>query len=122
MQWWMFGLAITDFILIALLVIVVFFVIQGFFLGVGLGFVNGKNKDINTTFFTSLLMALVIWIPCVGCFIAWYFITSRHKVGWIDALIAWILGGIIAIITIVVLIFALGLGGIFAVIIATLIP
>ena len=70
MQWWMFGLAITDFILIALLVIVVFFVIQGFFLGVGLGFVNGKNKDINTTFFTSLLMALVIWIPCVGCFIA----------------------------------------------------
>lgn len=122
MQWWTFGLALADLLLLALIVIVVFFVVQGFFLGIGLGFVKGKNREIGSTFFTSLLMALVIWIPCIGCFIAWYFIKSRHNVGWIDALIAWILGGIVAIVVVIAIIFMLGFSAIFAAILGALWP
>jgi hypothetical protein len=115
------GLAITELILIVLLFIIVQFIIQGFFLGIGLGFVHGKNTNIGSTFGTALLMALFGWIPCLGCFISWYFIKSRHEVGWGEALAAWILGGIISflvIIAIMMFVFA----GIWAALLGGLIP
>ncbi len=96
-------------------------IIQGAFLGIGLGFVNGRNREIGTTFVTALLMSLVIWIPCLGCILAWYFIKSRHEVGWGGALIAWILGGIIQFI-VMILLFIFVFGSIFAAIIAGLLP
>ncbi len=109
--WWTFGLAIETFLVLLVIVLVVYFLIQGFFLGIGLGFVKGKNRDISSTFVTTLLMTCVIWIPCLGCILAWYFIKSRHHVGWIDALIAWVLGAIVALVVIVAIAFAFGLGG-----------
>ena len=115
------GLGLTSVVLLFFLVIIVSFIIQAIFLGIGLGFVNGENRDLSSTFVTSLLMALVIWIPCLGCFIAWYFIKSRHNVGWGGALIAWLLGAIIQfLVTIAIVIFFFG--AMWAAILGGLIP
>lgn len=106
---WLFNIGITTIILLIVLIFIVNLIIQGFFLGIGLGFVNGQNRELGTTFVTALLISLVIWIPCLGCFIAWYFIKSRHEVGWGGALAAWLLGAIIQIIVmILLLIFVFG--------------
>ena len=78
-----------------------------------LGFVNGSNRELGSTFVTALLMGLVGWIPCIGCFISWYFIKSRHDVGWGGALAAWILGAIIMAI-VVFAILMIFFGAIFA--------
>lgn len=117
----LFGMGFTTIIMLIFLWFIISFLIQGIFLGIGLGFVNGQNRELSSTFVTALLMALVIWIPCLGCFIAWYFIKSRHEVGWGGALIAWILGGIIQfIVMIALLIFVFG--GVWAIIMGGLIP
>lgn len=118
---WLIGLGITNLLLIIFLLIIINLIIQGIFLGIGLGFVKGQNREIGTTFVTALLMSLVIWIPCLGCFIAWYFIKSRHEVGWGGALIAWLLGAIImAIVFIAIMIFAFS--AIWAAILGGLLP
>ena len=106
---------ILDFALIIGLIFVIMLVVQGIFLGIGLGFVNGSNRELGSTFMTALLMSLVGLIPCVGCFISWYLIKTRHNVGWGGALAAWLLGGIIMIIVIlaIVLMFFGGLLAIF---------
>jgi hypothetical protein len=92
-----------DFVLIFGLIIILSIVIQAVFLGIGLGFVNGTNRELSSTFVTALMMGLVTWIPCLGCILAWYFIKTRHGVGWGGALAAWILGGIIMGIVLLVL-------------------
>ncbi|MGY5858876.1 MAG: hypothetical protein RTU63_05865 [Candidatus Thorarchaeota archaeon] len=110
---------ITSLLLIFGLIMIVGIVIQAIFLGVGLGFVNGENRELGTTFVTALLMGLVGLIPCVGCFISWYLIKTRHNTSWGGALVAWLLGGIIMIVVIFVIILTffsgifalLGLGG-----------
>ena len=118
---WLIGLGIMNLVIIAVLFIIINLIIQGIFLGIGLGFVNGQNRDLSSTFVTALLMSLVIWIPCLGCFIAWYFIKSRHEVGWGGALVAWLLGAIImAIVFIAIMLFAFG--SIWAAILGGLIP
>ena len=100
-----FGLALLDIVLIFGLIIIVGIVIQAIFLGIGLGFVNCENRELGTTFVTALLMGLVGWIPCLGCILSWYFIKSRHNVGWGGALVAWILGAIIMFIVIIAIVF-----------------
>ncbi|TFG27971.1 hypothetical protein EU527_17895 [Candidatus Thorarchaeota archaeon] len=119
---WIFALFTAQILLLLVLFIVIYFIIQGFFLGIGLGFVNGKNRNIGSTMVTALLMTLVIWIPCLGCILAWYFIKSRHDVGWIDALIAWILGAIVALVVVIAIAFAFGMGGALMGILTGLIP
>ena len=95
---------IFDFVLIIGLIIIVALVIQAIFLGIGLGFVNGDNRELGSTFVTALMMSLVIWIPCLGCILSWYFIKSRHNVGWGGALAAWILGAVIMFIVILAIV------------------
>jgi hypothetical protein len=121
LQPWLFGLTLEMILLLIFLMFILNLIIQGIFLGVGLGFVNGRNREIGTTFVTALLMSLVIWIPCLGCILAWYFIKSRHEVGWGGALIAWILGGIVQVIVMILLVMFV-FGSIFAAIIAGLLP
>ena len=110
-----------DILLLFALIIVVGIVVQAIFLGIGLGFVNGTNRELSTTFVTALLMGLVSWIPCLGCILSWYFIKSRHGVGWGGALAAWILGGIIMGIVLVVL-FMTVFAGLIAAIMGGLLP
>ena len=95
---------ILDFVLVFGLIIIVAIVIQGIFLGIGLGFVNGSNREIGSTFVTALMMGLVAWIPCLNCILGAYFIKTRHDVGWGGAIVAWLLGGIIMIIVVAAII------------------
>jgi len=104
---------IFDFVLIFGLIMLVGIVIQAIFLGIGLGFVNGENRELGSTFVTALLMGLVSVIPCLGCIISWYLIKSRHNTSWGGALVAWLLGGIIMAVVLVVIILAF-FGGILA--------
>jgi len=112
-----FGLALLDIILIIGLIVIIAIVVQAIFLGIGLGFVNGDNRELGTTFVTALLMSLVIWIPCLGCILAWYFIKSRHNVGWGGALVAWLLGAIIMVVVLLAILFLM-FGTLFATIFA----
>ena len=100
---------LAGFVTIIIIVIVVFLVIYGLFLGIALGFVNGENRNLGTTFVTALGIALLGWIPILGCIISWYLIKTRHEVGWGGAIIAWLLTAIIAIIVIFAVIFAFGI-------------
>ena len=93
-----------DFVLVIGLIIVISIVIQGIFLGIGLGFVNGSNRELGSTFVTALMMGLVSWIPCLNCILGAYFIKTRHSVGWGGAFAAWILGGIIMIIVVLAIV------------------
>ncbi len=97
---WMDLLLSSSGIIIIVLVIVILFVINGVFLGIALGFVNGRNRALGDTFVTAILIACVSWIPCLGCILSLYFIKSRHSTGWGGAIIAYILTGIIAFIVI----------------------
>ena len=119
---WLIGLFTAEVLLLILIFIIIYFVIQGFFLGIGLGFVHGKNRNIGSTMVTALLMALVIWIPCIGCILAWYFIKSRHDVGWLDALIAWILGAVVAVLVLIAIAMTFGLSGVLFGLLSGLIP
>ncbi len=100
---------ITGFATLIIIVIVVFLIVYGLFLGIALGFVNGENRNLGTTFVTALGIALLGWIPILGCIISWYLIKTRHEVGWGGAIIAWLLTAIIAAIVIFVVMFAAGL-------------
>ena len=94
---------------IILVVIIVFLLVYGLFLGIALGFVNGENRNIGTTFVTALGIALLGWIPILGCIISWYLIKTRHEVGWGGAIVAWLLTFIIAIIVIFVILLVGGI-------------
>ncbi|MCK4566536.1 MAG: hypothetical protein KAU48_04425 [Candidatus Thorarchaeota archaeon] len=118
---WIFTLGITNLLIFIAIFVIVGTIIQAIFLGIGLGFVNGKKRNLGTTFVTALMMSLVLWIPCLGCILAWYFIKSRHDVGWGGALVAWILGAIVQIIVLMAIMF-LFFGAIFAAIMGGIIP
>ena len=105
MQWEPFIAALGVIGLVLVLVFVVFLLINAVFLGIALGFVNGKNRDLGTTFVTSLLNALVSVIPCIGCILALYFIKTRHDLGWGGAIAAYILTFVIAIVVIIAILF-----------------
>lgn len=118
---WIFTLGLTEIVMIVAIFVIVGAIVQAIFLGIGLGFVNGRNRELGTTFVTALMMTIVSWIPCLGCILAWYFIKSRHEVGWGGALAAWILGAIVQIIVLLAILF-LFFGGIFAAMMAGIIP
>jgi len=105
---WIIAL-IAGFATLVIVVIVVFLIIYGLFLGIALGFVNGENRELGSTFVTALGIALLGWIPILGCIISWYLIKSRHEVGWGGAIIAWLLTAIIAIIVIFAITMLLGI-------------
>ena len=119
---WIFTLlGSADGIILIAIFLIVGIIIQAIFLGIGLGFVNGRNRELGTTFVTALMMTIVLLIPCLGCILAWYFIKSRHDVGWGGALAAWILGAIVQILVLLAIMF-LFFGGLFAAIMAGLLP
>ena len=90
-QWWMFGLAITELLIVLVLIIVISLIIYTVF----------------------LKMALIGWIPIIGCILSCVVISSRHSTGFIIALIVWLIAGLIGlIITVLIVVFIIGLIGI----------
>ncbi len=118
---WILTLGINNLFMLIAIFVIVGIIIQAIFLGIGLGFVNGRNRELGTTFVTAIMMSLVLWIPCLGCILAWYFIKSRHDVGWGGALIAWILGAVVQILVVIGIMF-LFFAPLFAAIMAGLLP
>ena len=118
---WIFALGITNLMILVAIFFIVGVLIQAIFLRIGLGFVNGRNRELGTTFVTALMMTIVLLIPCLGCILAWYFIKSRHDVGWGGALVAWILGIIVMILVLFAILF-LFFGSILAAILGGLLP
>ncbi|MFW9918097.1 MAG: hypothetical protein ACFFED_00700 [Candidatus Thorarchaeota archaeon] len=100
-----FALLLGSLGLIIVLVVVIGIIINALFLGIALGFVNGENRELGTTFVTALLSAIVTVIPCLGCILAWYFIKTRHELGWGGAIAAWILTFIIEAIVLFAIVF-----------------
>ena len=102
-----FGTLVTILVILAIVLLMV----NGIFLGIALGFVNGKNRELGDTFMTSLLICVSSLIPCLGCILGLYFIKTRHDIGWGGAIIAYILTALIAIVVVfaILLIFFLPL-------------
>ncbi|MFX1368473.1 MAG: hypothetical protein ACFFAY_07755 [Promethearchaeota archaeon] len=99
---------------------IVFIIVSVISLGWALNFVGGKNTDFGSTLISAILMGvLTAFIPCLGCIIALYLLTLRHKIGWGGAIIAWLLSIVIAAVIFIVLVIAF-FGGFAA--IWTLIP
>jgi len=102
---------------IAVLMVVISFIITALLLGVALGPVNGRNRELGSTVVTALLMALsnlAIIVPVIGailaCILQWYFIKSRHDVGWGGAIVAWIVLIILQVIVLILIVMLLGGG------------
>ncbi|MBD3408036.1 MAG: hypothetical protein GF411_18090 [Candidatus Lokiarchaeota archaeon] len=103
---------------IAIIGFVVAFLIYGFCLGLALGPVHGRNRDLGSTFVTAFIIALTylilllpggIFIFCLAIILQWYVIKSRHDVGWGGAIVAWIITIIIVIVVVILLALLLGL-------------
>jgi hypothetical protein len=102
---------------LAVLMVVISFIITALLLGVALGPVNGRNRELGSTVVTALLMALsnlAIIVPLIGpilaCILQWYFIKSRHDVGWGGAIVAWIVLIILQVIVLILIVMLLGGG------------
>ncbi|MGQ4834498.1 MAG: hypothetical protein ACP6IS_11475 [Candidatus Asgardarchaeia archaeon] len=92
--------------------IVLVLVLATIFLWIALKIVGGTETSFGHTFVTALLIAIVSPIPILGLpILQWYFIKSRHDLGWIKAIIAWIIAGLIPIIIVFGVLSALGLMG-----------
>ncbi len=98
---------------IAVLMIVISLIVNALLLGVALGPVKGRNRELGTTVVTAIIMALcyiALVIPFVGallaCILQLYFIKSRHEVGWGGAIVTWIILVILQAIVLIIIVFA----------------
>jgi len=64
------------FVGLIVLVFIIGLIIYAIFLGIALGFANGENREIGSTFVTGLLMAIVGVIPFIGRTLQRYFIKT----------------------------------------------
>lgn len=95
-----------------LLIIVAVFILLGLVLGalflkVGLGAVTSENRQFGTVFVTVLIGVILSIIPCLGCILYWYIIKVRHHTGWGGAIAAWLIAGLIPILIVIGVLFAL---------------
>ena len=111
-DWWDFGLGLTGLLIFVLLIIIISLIFETIFLKIALGLFKAKHTDFGEVFVTSLICALIGWIPCIGCILSWVVINSRHDTGFGTAIVVWLLAIIIGlIITVFIVIAILGLFG-----------
>ncbi|MHA1834477.1 MAG: hypothetical protein ACTSV7_10855 [Candidatus Baldrarchaeia archaeon] len=91
-------LALGGLVGLIILVFILTLIIGSIFLLIGLKVVGAPETDFGRVFVTALLMAIVGVIPCLGCILQWYFIKTRHEVGWGQAILAWLLAGLIPLV------------------------
>jgi hypothetical protein len=97
------GLGVVWIIVSVLLV----FVLQTIFLMVGIKAVKGSNKKFGSVFVTSLINWVCTFVPCIGCILQWVVINSRHKTGFGNAILAWLIAIVLPVAIVVGLIFVL---------------
>ncbi|MFW9801940.1 MAG: hypothetical protein ACFFFC_04780 [Candidatus Thorarchaeota archaeon] len=95
---------------------IIFIIISVLSLGWALDRVGGQDTGFGSVFITSLVMGLVMIIPCLGCVLALWVIKTRHSVGWMNSLIAWIVAVIVSLVIFIAIAFMFlgGLAGLFA--------
>ena len=82
--------------LIIVLAFIITLALAAVFLIFGVKLAGGEETSFGHTFVTAFLVAIVSPIPCIGFpILQWYFIKSRHNLGWGGAIVAWILAGLI---------------------------
>lgn len=86
-----------------ILAIVLLLVLNTAFLKVGLNAVHGKNKQFGDVMVTVIVGLILSIIPCLGCILYWVVINSRHKTGFGNAILAWLIAFLVPILIIVVL-------------------
>jgi len=84
-------------------------IVNALLLGVVLGWTKGENREFGDTIVTAIIMAIVNYIPIIGCIIQWYIIKTRHEQTWGGAIATWIVLIIVYYILLVVVVLALGL-------------
>lgn len=115
MDWWtiLLGLGIVAIIAIIVIFILIAVLINTIFLKISLGFFKkSEHKEFGTVFITALIMALIGWIPCIGCILSWVIINSRHKTGFGTAIVIWLITFILEALVVYAIYFALTLLGI----------
>ena len=94
----LFGLTLMELLIFILLIIVIALLIETIFLKIALSLFKSKHNDFGEVFITALIMALVGWIPCLGCILCWIVINSRHDTGFGTAILVWLIAGLIGVI------------------------
>ena len=94
MQYWndllvWFGGLGTVAIIILVALIIGMILLNLLFLKIGIKAVKGSFKK--SIFGTWILMILCNMVPCVGCILQWVVINTRHKTGFGNAIIAWLI-------------------------------
>jgi magnesium-transporting ATPase (P-type) len=104
---WVTSLKIIEGVIIVIVFIIVVLLFATFFLYLALKIVDAKNTDFGDVFVSALLMALVGWIPCIGCILQWLIISNRHKTSILKAIIIWLIAGLLPIIITIIIIAAI---------------
>ena len=104
---WLLGLGIMTIIIIVVLFIVIGLLLNTVFLLLALKITDSKHTDFGEVFVTALIMALVSWIPCIGCILSWVIISNRHDTGIAKAIGIWLLAGLIPLLIIVGIVIAI---------------
>ncbi len=110
------GLILVVIIVLIVVVILIMLGINAILFKLALRLVKAERTDLVNVYITSLICALLGWIPCVGCILCWVVINARHNIGLVKAILVWILAPLIALIiaisvgiAIIVLIFGVNL-------------
>jgi len=95
---WFLALGLVGWLVLIIGLIILTLILSAIFLKIAMSFFDARNDDFGSVFVTSLIMALIGWIPCIGCILSWVIINSRHETGFGTAIVIWLLSGLIAII------------------------
>ncbi len=105
---WVVGLGAV-WIIISVLIV---FVLQALFLSIGLKAVKGSNREFGSVFVTALINWVCTFVPIIGCILQWIVINSRHKTGFGNAILAWLIAIVVPLAIVVGLILILVFAGI----------
>lgn len=95
---WFTALEVTEIIIVFLVFVLLALLLEAFFLYLALKITDARNTDFKDAFISALLMALVGWIPILGCILQWVIISKRHETGMLKAIGIWLLAGLLPII------------------------
>jgi len=84
-------------------------IVNALLLGVVLGWTKGENREFGDTIVTAIIMAIVNYIPIIGCIIQWYIIKTRHEQTWGGAIATWIVLIIVYYVLLAIILVVLGL-------------
>ncbi|MHA1111755.1 MAG: hypothetical protein ACTSRE_11680 [Promethearchaeota archaeon] len=105
---WILGLGVV-WIIVSVLII---FVLQTIFLTIGLKAVKGSNRKFGSVFGTALINWICTFVPIIGCILQWIVINTRHKTGFGNAIVAWLIAIVVPVAIVIGLVLILIFAGI----------